>query len=451
MKATTVLAPGALVVFGFAAIARAADAQVPSFGLGGWGSGSNPFDSNSDNSNSDSGNSNSDDGNNGDDSGNANDSDSTGDSGNTDSTGGVNTGTNGGAYTGGYDGFGGNYNGGDTPGFGSGSGSGIDGFNNVFRDGFTYSGLMTYRVAHGILAAVAFAFLFPLGAILMRVVPGGGALLSHACVQLAAFALYIAAAGLGLYLIATVRIPTGASLLDMATTNAHPIIGLVLLIALFSQPVWGWLHHRRFKRLQRRTWVSHVHLWLGRFGITLGIINGGLGLALAGTKGTPVIVYSVVSAVMWLLWLLSMLVGEYRRVKSHKNKEKTGNLDGSWAPTLRGGAGTGTGTGLGALGFRPATPPLRSTNYNDGDDVLAIGGAQHDPTCPAPALLMDVPSPPYTPGPHYATHMAHLHTGPAAAAGEDIMPSTKEEVIDESDDSVPVLPASADEMRRGQV
>jgi hypothetical protein len=55
----------------------------------------------------------------------------------------------------------------------------------------------------------------------------------------------------------------------------------VLFILIFFQPILGYMHHRLFKKYKRRTFWSHAHIWLGRIIITLGIINGGLGLDLA--------------------------------------------------------------------------------------------------------------------------------------------------------------------------
>jgi len=63
--------------------------------------------------------------------------------------------------------------------------------------------------------------------------------------------------------------------------QAHPIIGIVLFVLLFFQPLLGFLHHFMFKKHGRRMVWSYGHIWLGRIIITLGIINGGLGLQLA--------------------------------------------------------------------------------------------------------------------------------------------------------------------------
>ncbi|KAK8089030.1 hypothetical protein PG997_003991 [Apiospora hydei] len=173
---------------------------------------------------------------------------------------------------------------------------------------------MSIRQIHGILAAIAFVGLFPIGAILMRVVPGRFTWIIHGVFQILAYGLYVAAAALGIRLVRLVRIPPdGASMLSSARANVHPIIGLVVLGVLAFQPLLGWLHHIRLKRTGRRTAWSHLHLWLGRSAIILGIINGGFGLELANAPDSAVTAYSAVAAVVCLLWLLSALVFEYRR------------------------------------------------------------------------------------------------------------------------------------------
>ncbi|KAI1302790.1 hypothetical protein F5Y03DRAFT_195574 [Xylaria venustula] len=317
------------------------------------------------------------------------------------------------------------------PGYGSGSGPGF----GLSDTGLDISEILSFPVAHGALAATAFAFVFPLGAILMRVVPGRPALLAHGFAQVLATALYIAGAGLGLYLVSIIRIPqTGEGLLDTAGRNAHPIIGIVLLVALFIQPFLGVVHHRRFKRLQRRTWVSYAHLWTGRLGITLGIINGGLGFALAGTRGAPVVAYAVVSAFMWLLWVLTALFFERgrsdRQVKEKRNREKIAEDEGGrgYMPAVRGGGPGST------------RPP---TEHGEED------WARHHGVPPTPSFAevsMDVPSPPYEPGPNYAAHMAHVHREPDGRE----MPNMKGVLMDRSDE-VSILTAVPDEMNRGQV
>ncbi|KAI2472406.1 hypothetical protein F4781DRAFT_428377 [Annulohypoxylon bovei var. microspora] len=215
-----------------------------------------------------------------------------------------------------WDGLGGSggsgSNGGDSSGYGSASGSDNSGL-EVFAD-FDVGQAMKYGTAHGIIAALCFAILFPAGAILMRIIPGRHAWWIHALFQVVAYILYIAAAALGIRLVQMIKIPpSGSSLLESSSTNAHPIIGLVILAVLFFQPPLGFIHHSKFKRLGRRTAWSHAHLWIGRLTLTLGVINGGLGLQLARASESVIIAYAVVAGIIWLIWVLVAVVGESRR------------------------------------------------------------------------------------------------------------------------------------------
>ena len=215
-----------------------------------------------------------------------------------------------GPYGGGnpYSGSGGGYNG---DGDGDGDGSGFAG---VF--GSSLQRAIHYRTIHGILASVAMVVLFPVGSSLMRLVPGRFAIWAHALLQLTAYALYIAGAALGIYLVKTVRIPfAGGNLLTNPRTSYHPILGLVVLATLFFQPLLGYVHHKRFKQLGRRTIWSHLHLWNGRIGITAGIINGGLGLHLARASRRGKTAYIVVAVILWSLWMLAAIISEARRAR----------------------------------------------------------------------------------------------------------------------------------------
>jgi hypothetical protein len=93
-------------------------------------------------------------------------------------------------------GYGGGYRGGA---FGS----------NGNRAGFDVERAMDYRRIHGILAALAMVLLFPIGSILMRVIPGRLAVWVHAGFQVVTWCVYVAAAGLGIYLARMVQIPGG--------------------------------------------------------------------------------------------------------------------------------------------------------------------------------------------------------------------------------------------------
>ncbi|KAF3040196.1 hypothetical protein E8E11_007935 [Didymella keratinophila] len=181
-------------------------------------------------------------------------------------------------------------------------------------------------IVHGVLASLAFVILFPAGSILIRLGSFRGAWLVHGLFQIFAYLVYTAAFGLGIWL--AQQAPSQVGLLG----QYHPIIGLLLFALLFFQPILGYIHHLRYKKLQRRTFWSYGHLWLGRIAITLGMINGGLGLLLAydaplgfaPSKG-QVIAYGVIAALIWLLYVTAAIIGERRRaIAGRKIDDETG-------------------------------------------------------------------------------------------------------------------------------
>ena len=99
-------------------------------------------------------------------------------------------------------------------------------------------------------------------------------------------------------------------------SSYHPIIGIVLFVLLVIQPVLGQMHHRAFKQVGHRTGWSYGHLWLGRIIITLGIINGGLGFALANNTNVGPIAYAVVAAVFYIAYIAAAIIGERRRARA---------------------------------------------------------------------------------------------------------------------------------------
>ncbi len=73
---------------------------------------------------------------------------------------------------------------------------------------------------------------------------------------------------------------------------------MVCLLAI--QPALGVLHHMNYLKTNRRGLISYVHIWYGRILMALGVINGGLGLQLAGAGNGPVIAYGVVAGVVFV-------------------------------------------------------------------------------------------------------------------------------------------------------
>lgn len=166
------------------------------------------------------------------------------------------------------------------------------------------------------LGTLAFAFFFPVGGILIRLGSFRGLWLVHAAIQAFAYLLYIAAFGIGIWMA-----------MNFYTVNqAHPIIGIVLFVLLFFQPFLGFIHHKMFKKHSRRLVWSYGHIWLGRAIITVGIINGGLGLQLAqrtrfyAPSNGVIIGYSVAAAIMWCIYIGSAIYGEVKRSRANKDE-----------------------------------------------------------------------------------------------------------------------------------
>ena len=88
--------------------------------------------------------------------------------------------------------------------------------------------------------------------------------------------------------------------------NRHPIIGLVVFSLMFFQPILGIAHHMIYRRKQSRTAFAHVHMWLGRALIILGVINGGLGLDLSENTTKGEVAYGVIAGIVFVVYLLAL-------------------------------------------------------------------------------------------------------------------------------------------------
>lgn len=166
-------------------------------------------------------------------------------------------------------------------------------------------------MAHGILASLVFVMLFPIGGILVRLLSFPGFVKVHIAIQLLGYTMWLAAFGLGVYM----------SDLYSYTSTRHPILGLVVFFLVLLQPIFGWLHHKMCKKTGRRNAWSFIHLSVGRIAIILGMINGGLGLSLAGNASRgAIIAYGVVAGVIGVTYLGVAMFGEVRRYNSRQDK-----------------------------------------------------------------------------------------------------------------------------------
>jgi len=155
---------------------------------------------------------------------------------------------------------------------------------------------MNCVITHGTIMGFAFAFLFPMGAIIIRVASVRGLVWIHAGIQAFAYVLALVGLGLGVYIAVY---PSS----QIRASNGHPIIGITVIGALFAQPITGLVHHYIYKRQAKRTFWAPTHVWWGRVFVTAGIINGGLGLMLSGNTVKGEIAYGVIAGVIWVVWL----------------------------------------------------------------------------------------------------------------------------------------------------
>jgi hypothetical protein len=169
---------------------------------------------------------------------------------------------------------------------------------------------------HGVIMAVVFIFMYPVGAILMPIV---GKWLVHASWQMVAFVAMWAGFGVGY---------SRAQNTDMLFKQPHTVLGTVVCIAMVIQPVIGFLHHRYYKKYQTRGVISYAHIWYGRLIMFIGILNGGLGLQLAGAPKSFTIAYSVIAALVGIAYCASSYIGEMRRSRH----QKEGGYQATYSP-----------------------------------------------------------------------------------------------------------------------
>ena len=142
-------------------------------------------------------------------------------------------------------------------------------------------------IIHAICLGGAFVLLFPLGVVVLR---WFGFVKLHWMLQI--FAAFVCVIGLVVAIVLSLMDPEYKGL-----DEGHQIIGIVVVAALFLQGALGYVHHRNYKKLGRRTWVSHAHLWTGRVLIVIGMLNAVLGFLLTANTAAAAAV-GVVSVVI---------------------------------------------------------------------------------------------------------------------------------------------------------
>ncbi|CAK4033797.1 Hypothetical predicted protein [Lecanosticta acicola] len=133
---------------------------------------------------------------------------------------------------------------------------------------------------HGLSMALAFMLLLPAGVIGLRSGSSQGFII-HWTIQLTASFLILVGFSLGL-------------MKHRRVDTVHQCVGIGLAALVGAQGLLGYWHHARFVRLKRRTWVSHLHVWLGRVFMLTGWVNLVTGLRLRGLKSDSGLVISTI-------------------------------------------------------------------------------------------------------------------------------------------------------------
>lgn len=158
----------------------------------------------------------------------------------------------------------------------------------------------------------------PVAAILIRICTFRSVLWVHGGFMVISWLMSIIALGTGIWMAQF----TG----DMR--DPHAIIGFVVIGGCAMQPITGLIHHKLYKSHGRPNTATYPHVWMGRALITMGAINGGLGLNLAwNTPQGAIIGYGIGATIVWLTWM-GVIFLTYTRAKRRRDSEISVNIYG---------------------------------------------------------------------------------------------------------------------------
>ena len=149
-------------------------------------------------------------------------------------------------------------------------------------------------IIHALAACIAIIFLFPFGAILLRVFPQS--VRWHWVNQTLSTGIAILGLILGFYL-------STQFTKSQSWNSTHQIIGIIILIAILLQWGMGFWHHLQYKKTKAPTRFGAVHRYFGFIVILLAIINGGIGLDWSYASTGAIVGYSVGVAVVSLVFV----------------------------------------------------------------------------------------------------------------------------------------------------
>lgn len=176
--------------------------------------------------------------------------------------------------------------------------------------------------AHAVLGSLAWVVILPIGAILFALLRIPRLFWIHSAIQTIGLCCLIISFVLGVII---------GKAYGKLYVNPHTIIGTILFIIALLQPVWGILQHRVTLRTGKKSFWAYLHRWVGRFALTLAMINGGLGFIL--TKGFSsysagrLKAYISVSVIMWLIYVSAILYDTFRKSDVKGRSERNSSTD----------------------------------------------------------------------------------------------------------------------------
>ena len=117
---------------------------------------------------------------------------------------------------------------------------------------------------HACIMILAFVGLMPIGILILRVMTSPK---WHGINQALSVVVALIGVCVGIY----------AGTMFNRTKNfnsVHQILGLVVIVLMIGQFVFGFMHHRMYKKTQAPTKLAPIHVWLGRIVIPAGIVDG---------------------------------------------------------------------------------------------------------------------------------------------------------------------------------
>ena len=110
----------------------------------------------------------------------------------------------------------------------------------------------------------------------------------------------------------------------------HPIIGLVVFGLATVQLPGGPIAHLMNRKRGHSTIVGTVHAGVGILAITLGMINGGVGLLYHNhIPPSEFVPYAVFTAIIWACFVAFALVTRMKRAKTTGNDHVSSGIDGT--------------------------------------------------------------------------------------------------------------------------